>query len=41
MIFKGISLSVLINPAAFMVIIVGTIATVLNAYPGKRLEKFG
>jgi len=41
MIFKGISFTVLINPAAFMVIIVGTIATVLNAYPGRDLKNLG
>jgi chemotaxis protein MotA len=41
MIFKHISFSVLLNPAAFFVIIVGTIATILNSYPGKNLKSIG
>ncbi len=41
MIFKHINFTVLINPAAFFVIIVGTIATVLNSYPGKNLRCLG
>ena len=41
MIFKKISFTVLLNPAAFFVIIVGTIATILNSYPGKNLKCLG
>lgn len=41
MIFKKLSFTVLINPAAFFVIIVGTIATILNSYPGKNLKSLG
>ena len=41
MIFKKISFGVLINPAAYMVIFVGTIATILNAYTGKDLKNLG
>ncbi|BCN29298.1 flagellar motor stator protein MotA [Anaeromicropila herbilytica] len=41
MIFKGISFTVFLNPAAFFVIIVGTIATILNSYPGKNLKCLG
>ncbi len=39
MIFKGASPAVLINPAAFMIIIVGTIAAVMNAFPLKELKE--
>lgn len=41
MIFKHISFTVLINPAAIMIIIVGTVATVLNSYPGENLKSIG
>ncbi|MEE3392475.1 MAG: MotA/TolQ/ExbB proton channel family protein [Lachnospiraceae bacterium] len=41
MYFKGVAPSVFINPAAFCVIILGTIATVLNAFPGKNLKCLG
>lgn len=41
MIFKKISFTVLINPAAFFVIIVGTIATILNSFPGENLKCLG
>ena len=41
MIFKHISFTVLLNPAAFFVIIVGTIATILNSYPGTNLKSIG
>ena len=41
MYFKGISYSVLKNPAAIFVIIIGTIATILNSYPGKNLKCLG
>ncbi|MFR3729283.1 flagellar motor stator protein MotA [Lacrimispora sp.] len=41
MIFKHIDFSVLINPAAFFVIIVGTVATILNSFPGKNMKAIG
>lgn len=41
MIFKHISFTVFLNPAAFFVIIIGTIATVLNSYPGENLKSLG
>lgn len=41
MLFKHISFSVLINPAAILVIFVGTAAAVLNSYPGKNLKSIG
>lgn len=39
MVIKGASLSVLINPAAFLIIIVGTIASVSVAFPMKELKR--
>lgn len=41
MIFKHISFSVLLNPAAILVIFVGTVATILNSYPGENLKSIG
>lgn len=41
MIFKHISFGVLLNPAAFFVIILGTVATILNSYPAKNLKTIG
>lgn len=41
MIFKHINFAVLLNPAAFFVIIVGTIATILNSFPAKNLKSLG
>lgn len=41
MIFKHISFTVFINPAALMVIFVGTVATILNSFPGSKLKKIG
>ena len=41
MIFKHIEFTVLINPAAFFVIIVGTIATILNSFPGENIKSIG
>lgn len=41
MIFKHISFTVLLNPAAFFVIIVGTIATILNSFPAENLKNIG
>ena len=39
MVVKGASLSVLINPAAFLIIIVGTIASITVAFPMKELKR--
>ncbi len=41
MFFKGISFSVFLNPAAFFVIFVGTLSTVLTSFPGKNLKCVG
>ena len=41
MIFKHISFSVFINPAAIMVIFVGTTAAILNSFPGSKLKTIG
>lgn len=41
MIFKHISFTVFLNPAATFVIFVGTAATILNSYPGKDLKNLG
>lgn len=41
MYFKKISYSVFANPAAFFVIIVGTVATVLNSFTGDELKNLG
>ena len=41
MIFKHISFTVFLNPAAFFVIFVGTVATILNSYPGENLKSLG
>lgn len=41
MIFKGASLTAFANPAAFMIIIVGTIAAVVIAFPLGELKKVG
>lgn len=41
MIFKKISFTVFLNPAAFFVIFVGTAATILNSFPGKNLKVLG
>jgi len=41
MLFKKISFTVLLNPAAFFVIVVGTIATILNSYPIENVKKIG
>ena len=41
MIFKGISFSVLANPAAIFVIFVGTAATILISFPGENLKILG
>lgn len=41
MIFKHISFTVFLNPAAFFVIFVGTVATILNSFPGKDLKNLG
>lgn len=39
MVLKGASLSILINPAAFLIIIVGTIASIVVGFPGKELKR--
>lgn len=39
MVLKGASLSILINPAAFLIIIVGTIASVVVGFPAKELKR--
>ncbi|QXJ39443.1 flagellar motor protein MotA [Parageobacillus caldoxylosilyticus] len=39
MFFKGVNLSVLINPAAIFIIIVGTIASVTIAFPAREIKK--
>ena len=41
MFFKSISLSVFFNPAALLIIFAGTVAAVMNAYPGKTLKNVG
>lgn len=41
MIFKKISFTVLLNPAAFFVIIVGTVATILNSFPLEEVKNIG
>lgn len=39
MVLKGVSLSALINPAAFLIIIAGTIAAVATAFPLSELKR--
>ena len=39
MVFKGVSPSALANPAAILIIVVGTIAAVTIAFPAKELKK--
>lgn len=39
MVMKGASLSALNNPAAFLIIIAGTIACILNAFPLEQLKR--
>ncbi|OZI12895.1 flagellar motor protein MotA [Bacillaceae bacterium SAS-127] len=39
MVFKGVSPVVLLNPAALLIIILGTIASVVIAFPGSELKK--
>ena len=41
MFFKGIDFGVLLNPAAILVILVGTVATIFNSFPGKTLKSVG
>ena len=40
MVLKGASLVALVNPAAFMIIIVGTAASLFNAFPTEHIKKF-
>ncbi|UOY92115.1 flagellar motor stator protein MotA [Ectobacillus sp. JY-23] len=39
MFFKHVAFSVLLNPAAFFIIIIGTAAAVITAFPGNELKK--
>jgi chemotaxis protein MotA len=39
MIFKGTSLSVLVNPAAIFIIFIGTAATILIGFPGSEVKR--
>jgi len=39
MVLKGAQLSILINPAAFLIIIVGTISSVVIGFPGRELKR--
>lgn len=41
MVFKGASPASLVNPAAFMIILGGTVACLFNAFPMEQLTKFG
>lgn len=40
MVLKGASITVLVNPAAFLIIIVGTAACLLNGFPMENLKGF-
>ncbi|WP_265822248.1 flagellar motor stator protein MotA [Geovibrio ferrireducens] len=40
MVFKGASLTFLLNPAAFLIIFVGTAATLFIGFPMKEISKF-
>jgi chemotaxis protein MotA len=40
MVFKGASLTALINPAAFLIIIAGTVACLFNGFPMANVKKF-
>jgi chemotaxis protein MotA len=40
MVLKGAPINVLINPAAFLIIIVGTAAAILNAFPMSEIKRF-
>lgn len=40
MIFKGASPAALLNPAAFLIIIVGTAAALFNAFPMEQIKQF-
>lgn len=40
MVFKGASLTALINPAAFLIIFAGTVACLLNGFPMSHVKKF-
>ncbi len=40
MVFKGASLTALINPAAFLIIIVGTVACLMNGFPMAQVKNF-
>lgn len=40
MVLKGVSVTALINPAAILIIIVGTIAAVVTAFPLSELKDY-
>lgn len=40
MVLKGATIAVLINPAAFLIIIVGTAAALFNAFPMEQIKNF-
>lgn len=40
MVLKGASITALLNPAAFLIIIVGTAAALLNAFPMAQIKQF-
>lgn len=39
MVLKGVQLTALINPAAILIIIVGTMATITIAFPSSELKR--
>ena len=39
MVLKGVSVTALVNPAAIMIIIVGTVAAVVTAFPLSELKR--
>lgn len=39
MVFKGVSLMALINPAAILIILLGTVASVVIAFPTYEIKK--
>lgn len=40
MVMKGASLSALLNPAAILIIFVGTAASLIVAFPGNEIKRF-
>jgi chemotaxis protein MotA len=39
MVYKGVSLDVLINPAALLIILLGTAAAVIIAFPANEIKR--